>query len=344
MKFLICGDVHWSQYSSIVRGNGDKYSTRLENLITVIQWAEDYAVQTNCDVVLYLGDFFDKTQLNAMEISALKEIKWANMPHMFLVGNHEINTNANEYSTTDIFSLLPNASVISHPITYELPECNLMMLPYINNSSEYKFNYPILNKPLYGFSHNDISGIQMGRIISREGFNLNEISSKFNLFFNGHLHNGVQINNTVYNVGNLTGQNFSEDAFEYRHKVYTFDTVTREVFSFEVPDALNFVKLDFTSCSDDKYLRSTLCNNHLKNTVCMITCKDTDVKKVTDCALQNPDIVTYRILTTHTENNANTEPTHSLSNIDYIKMFEEYVLTHIGNSEIVKSELAEIMK
>ena len=32
-KFLIYADPHWSQYSSIVRKRGNKYSMRLHNLI-----------------------------------------------------------------------------------------------------------------------------------------------------------------------------------------------------------------------------------------------------------------------------------------------------------------------
>lgn len=32
-KFLIASDLHWSQYSSIVRKRGKKYSVRLHNLI-----------------------------------------------------------------------------------------------------------------------------------------------------------------------------------------------------------------------------------------------------------------------------------------------------------------------
>lgn len=33
MKILIFSDNHWSQYSSIVRSRGTKYSTRLEKSI-----------------------------------------------------------------------------------------------------------------------------------------------------------------------------------------------------------------------------------------------------------------------------------------------------------------------
>ena len=71
MKILIVGDVHWSTYSSIVRSRGKKYSTRLENLINSVNWAERIADEENCDRIIYLGDFFDKADLTAEEITAL---------------------------------------------------------------------------------------------------------------------------------------------------------------------------------------------------------------------------------------------------------------------------------
>ena len=89
MKILVCGDVHWSQYSSIVRGRGEKYSKRLENLIKSVNWVEQLAWSCGCEAVINLGDFFDSTQLSAEEVSALKEVQWAPIAHVFITGNHE---------------------------------------------------------------------------------------------------------------------------------------------------------------------------------------------------------------------------------------------------------------
>ena len=75
MKYLVCGDVHWCQYSSILRARGRKYSVRLENLIKSVNWVEDLAAKKGCIGVIYLGDFFDRPDLNSQEISALSEIK-----------------------------------------------------------------------------------------------------------------------------------------------------------------------------------------------------------------------------------------------------------------------------
>ena len=71
MKLLVIGDVHWSTYSSIVRGRGPHFSTRLENLIASMQFVEHIADKYKVDEEIFLGDFFDKPDLNAEEISAL---------------------------------------------------------------------------------------------------------------------------------------------------------------------------------------------------------------------------------------------------------------------------------
>ena len=40
MKIGIIGDLHWCQYSSIVRKRGEKYSLRLENCIHSVNLIE----------------------------------------------------------------------------------------------------------------------------------------------------------------------------------------------------------------------------------------------------------------------------------------------------------------
>ena len=91
MRVLIYGDVHWSQYSSILRSRDKYYSTRLDNLIRSVNWAEEQAAYQDCEAIIILGDFFDSSHLNAEEISALKEVRWAPCSHVIITGNHETN-------------------------------------------------------------------------------------------------------------------------------------------------------------------------------------------------------------------------------------------------------------
>ena len=58
MKILLCGDVHYNQYTSILRKRGKYYSARLENLLWSINWVEKTALEQNVEKIIYLGDFF----------------------------------------------------------------------------------------------------------------------------------------------------------------------------------------------------------------------------------------------------------------------------------------------
>ena len=71
MRLLVVGDVHWSEYCSIVRKQGLFTSMRLENLIESVQWVENLVETEHIDEVVYLGDFFDKSIINCEEIFAL---------------------------------------------------------------------------------------------------------------------------------------------------------------------------------------------------------------------------------------------------------------------------------
>ena len=129
MKIGVVGDVHWSKYSSIVRSRGNKYSTRLENCIKSINWAEE--VTKHCDLIVYLGDFFDKSDLSAEELSALNDLIWNDVPHKFLVGNHEMGLNDLSFSSSHTFNLHDNFEVIDEP-TYLEQNCLLNFLFVLN--------------------------------------------------------------------------------------------------------------------------------------------------------------------------------------------------------------------
>ena len=217
MRLLILGDCHWSSYSSIVRSRGEKYSTRLENLIKTMSWIEAEAVTKGCDTIVCLGDFFDQSELGAESITALQEVPWSEIPHWFIVGNHEMGRGNLEHSSSHLFNLLPNASVIDEVKFFNTNDTTIVSIPYILESNrkplkEYLGNYPLKENVII-LSHNDIAGIQMGQFISTTGFSIEEIEENCDLFLNGHLHNGAEIGNKIINVGNITGQNFSEDAF-----------------------------------------------------------------------------------------------------------------------------------
>ena len=76
MRIALATDNHFCEKSSIVQKMGTKYTLRLENQLKSIEWFERLAVEKHCDVVIYLGDFFDKSSLTDKEITATKDIFW----------------------------------------------------------------------------------------------------------------------------------------------------------------------------------------------------------------------------------------------------------------------------
>ena len=249
MRIGIIGDVHWCEYSSIWRSRGKKYSSRLENCIDSINWAEH--LTRYCDLVVYLGDFFDKSSLNAEEITALSDIALNGVPHRFLVGNHEMGINSLIFSSAHIFTGEEATSVIEKPCIAETwlgppNEVEICYLPYTleENRKPLAEIFPPKRGKRIIFSHNDIAGIQMGQFLSRTGYSIEEIEENCDMFFNGHIHNGDIVTPKIINVGNLTGQNFSENGFVYTHNAFILDTDTMKYDVHRNPYAISFYKVE----------------------------------------------------------------------------------------------------
>lgn len=356
MKILVVGDVHWSQYSSILRKRGEKYSYRLENLIQSVDWAEELADETDCELTVYLGDFFDRADINSEELSALREVSWNNLPHYFLVGNHEAGRGDLLYNSADVFGIANFKVVASVAQQYTIyhSDCQLCFLPYVLEEnrkplSEY-FSWVNGIKQRIVFSHNDIKGFAMGNFISQEGFDIVDIDKNCDLYLNGHLHNGGRVSEKIINVGNLTGQNFSEDAFKYDHSVIVLDTDNLTCAVYENPYALNFYKLDFTENSDIDYINKTSMKMK-SNCVATIKCKEEDVDYIRkrfdpnhrdDLIPYNCNMVETRIIV---QSNINDKPINTESeniHINHLEQFSNYMIEYLGRSEILEYELQKV--
>lgn len=333
MKILVYGDVHFSKYSSILRSRGDKYSTRLEYLIKTLNWLEQTALDNKCDFSICLGDFFDKPELDAEEISALSEIYWADIKHFFLVGNHEMASANMKINSTNLFSLVPGFCVIESPQYLY----NILCLPYILESDRKNLSeYITKNTPII-LSHNDIAGIQMGSFLSTSGFSLDEIEKCCDLFLNGHIHNRSQFAKNAYNVGNICGQNFSEDASIYSHSALILDLDKRSIMEVENPYALNFYKLDF--CTEGNK------NFELKNNaVITVKCNEKNYEEVKNkIDQQKHKILACKYIVVH-EKSISIESQEIDLNINHLEQFKFYVEGNIGSDPLTLSELEEVIK
>lgn len=364
MKIAICGDVHWCTYSSILRKRGNRYSMRLENLVESVNWFLKTAKDNGCVNCFFLGDFFDSNTLTAEEISALSNLDLYNhdLYASFIVGNHEMGLANLDYSTAHSFLLNENNDVFNKPSIAALGNTLIYILPYeleITRKNSIKEYFPAdsFSNSNYKYrillSHNDIKGIQMGKFISKEGFELEELSKTFDLVINGHLHNQEWVSKNVLNLGNITGQNFSEDATRYKHQCMILDCDTLEYELVTNPYALNFSKLDFTDKNDNiDYINnmSQLVGNHA---VVSIKCNEENynyIKHRFDPDVpedklipRNCNIIQSRIIVERNVTEENSETKVETLRLDYLQEFSDYITSTLGTSEPVIKELQQVI-
>ena len=339
MKLFIVGDVHWCQYSSIVRSRGEKYSKRLENLIETVNYAEKQAEDRNCDYSVYLGDFFDRSDLNAEELSALSDVRWGNTRKVFIKGNHEISS---EFCSCSILKLL--GKVITEPTTLVEPfnDTPVHFLPYISEDKrrsivEYLQETKCPKIPVI-LSHNDIKGVQMGGFISKQGFEVDDILNSSSIFINGHLHNGDWIvRDRILNLGNATGQNFGENAEKYSHRFLVLGTETLSMEFVENPYALNFYKFDMRG----------LTNHEISDTLNRVNHNSSIFVQITD--KQNPENVqtmVNRFLASRIL--VETEKLESKEidkiSVDHLKDFNDFILSECSDVPYIREELQEVVR
>ena len=340
MKICIFTDNHWSQYSSIVRRRGSNFSERLENQIVSLNWVVDQAERNDCDRILCLGDFFDKETLNSEEITALNKVNLfhTDIPSYFLVGNHETGSNNMQQSSVHAMLLSNNNKVIDTPHTETISngEIELCYLPYTVESNRKPLSEVFGEKKAtkrFILSHNDIAGIQYGAYKSQLGYTIDDIEHNCDMFINGHLHNGEMVTRKIMNLGNLTGQNFSEDAFKYSHNIVILDTDTSFMRLIENPYAFNFYKIE----NDIE----TALENIKNNAVVTVKINEKDLVKTKELLSQCGKVIEYRIILDNEVRNVEENRKEDLS-IDHLQKFKEFVFETIGTTDTVKEDLEQV--
>lgn len=344
MRILLYADVHWSTNSSILRTKGKKYSIRLENLIQSVSWAEEISKKEKCDAVINLGDFFDKSIIPDIDITALQDVTWnQDIPHYNLVGNHESSVGSLAYNTVHALHCGNTPFiVISKPYKIELPNGALYFLPFITEDNRKPIKEYLTDlgyeegKLNIVFSHNDLKGIQLGRVPSTVGFDVNEIEEICSLFINGHIHNSTWVTKKILNLGNLTGQNFGEDAEKYKHQVLILDTDTREVTFIENPYSLKFYQIDIESEKDLMKLE-----NIESNAIVSFRCKESLYELLLDGINKYNNIIETKIsiIRETTEEEVVIDRVEDFT-IDHLQKFREFTVSKLGDDPIVQEELS----
>ena len=349
MKILLYTDVHWSTYSSIVRSRDKYYSTRLDLLIKGMNWAEDLAIKAGCDYVICAGDFFDKAQVNDEEISALTEVKWNNLSHFFLVGNHESSVNSLFYNTSKLLKQ-DNFFIVNEPYNLSGFGYDILLLPYVSESSreplKHYWNVARIKagaistnevKKEIIISHNDIKGVRFGAFESKEGFSVDEIKENCSLYLNGHLHNGDWVTNNILNLGSMSAHNFSNDSFNYDYGCWILDTDTMSLHFYENPYSLNFYKIEINNTKDIDKLETLK-----EHSVVALKCDEELLEDVKKKLKDNEKIIEYK-LTIIRNNVAEVDSVEEFS-MNHLERFVEFVHSNIGTFDVVLEELAEVCK
>jgi DNA repair exonuclease SbcCD nuclease subunit len=341
MRVLLFGDAHFCKRASIINKFGSKYSARLDNQIQTFGWVKEQALANKCDVVIGLGDLFDSSQLSDMEITAAKELPFADVPTYLIVGNHEASSQDLSFSSTKLLES-SNKTIVSEPFSFTVGCTEICLLPYITESErkpicEYFNKNDTINKRVI-LSHNDIKGINYGPVSSVTGFDISDIEANCDLYINAHIHNGQKITDKIYNIGNLTGSNFSEDAAKYGHNIIILDTETLALTFIENPYAFNFYKIQIEAESDIEQLYS------LKtNAVLSIKCESSLVERVKQVITDIPNITESRIIITRQYEEPEKVSSIDLS-VDHLARFIECCRGNIEASNILEEELAEVCK
>lgn len=340
MRILIFTDLHMCPRASIINKWGTKYPSRLENCIESVNWVERKAEELGCKYIINLGDFFDKPDLSSETITACNDIRWSDIMHYHLVGNHDASNSSLMFNSVNSLSG-DRHDIIAEPKIICLDDCDICFLPYVVECdrkplTEY-FGAP--RRPRVILSHNDISGIQLGPVMSKTGFSMEEIEANCSLFINGHLHNGQALSHKVINLGNLTGKDFGEDALKHTHNIAVLDTKTLTISYIENPYAYNFYKLQI-DCESD-----TLCLAQLKNNaVLSIKCEQSLVEVVKQKLSTLNNVIESRLIITKAYNE-NTEATEEIDlSVDHLARFIECCKSNIEYSALLDEELAEICK
>jgi DNA repair exonuclease SbcCD nuclease subunit len=342
MKILLIGDAHFCKRSSIINKFGTKYPVRLENQIQTFGWIKEQAIKNNCGMVIGLGDLFDSSQLSDVEITAAKELPFAELPTYLIVGNHEASSQDLTFSSTKVLEA-DNRYIVSEPSTLLIDESTeICFLPYITESerkpiAEYFPHEANCSRII--LSHNDIKGINYGPVISAVGFEIADIEANCDLYINAHIHNGQKITDKIYNIGNITGQNFSESADKYSHNIIILDTKDLSVTHIENPYAYNFYKLQIDNESD------IVCLDSLKNNaVLSIKCEQSLVELVKQKIGTLNNIVESRLIITKNYIE-NTEVAEEIDlSVDHLARFIDYCKATIENTTILEEEIAEVCK
>ena len=344
MKIFMYSDLHISKTSSILplTSSNSKYTYRQNMIIETGKYLANIIDEVKPDVIINLGDTFDQHTITSYDIEVASEFfkcfKYINIPHIVLVGNHEMINY--DYNAIKILSNIDNITVVTEPTSVDLSlisvfskdaaivqsadnkvySAKIALLPYM----EFK---DILDFPDgdFLFSHIDIMGMKIrGDYELPEGISVEQLS-KYRLVFNGHIHK-PSIKGNIVNVGSISTHSFSDDN-EAVPQCYLFDTETLNLQTFKPKMCPLFRKLSIHNMEELNTQLHNLDTDY--KYVIQLTCPFEIKQEVREYLSNQDSVLAFRlnIVVSKEQQHTNTADVEIQSNIDIKKSFKEFLDT-----------------
>lgn len=227
MKIAIYGDAH------ITRKMGHFQNQWDSSLISIFKKIYGDFHRLGVDMAVCLGDFFDKSILEAKSVKLVTEIldiiEHSEFKTRILLGNHEIDSN--DHNILDFLKGYININPITNLDVFN----NLTFIPYSIPIEEVPMEY-IENR--YVFTHHDIYGSELagGKVKASFGTHPELLSSAVYVF-NGHVHLPCILGN-IFNVGSITKMQQGEIRLGEFPTYLVLDTYQGNIYSYPLKDDL----------------------------------------------------------------------------------------------------------
>lgn len=339
MKIFMYSDLHISKTSSILplSSKSPKYTYRQQMIIEVGDYLADIIDKEKPDLIVNLGDTFDQHTVSSYDIDVasefFKRFKYVNVPHLVLVGNHEMINS--DFNAIELLGNIDNITVISEPTTINTsllpnriqnnePNIELAFFPYCNYTDIIEFP-----KGKYLFSHLDIQGaVVRGDVVLNEGVDMKLLGSQYDLVFNGHIHKPSVCKNIV-NVGSITTHSFSDDENSVP-QCYIFDTNTLDLVTYKPTMCPLFRKVNVLNSINelDQYFKSLDTSyKYVLQANCSFDLKDDVKTKLQNNANVIASRLNVKVQNNSTNANNTTIDTSALPNVDVKQSFKEFLNT-----------------
>lgn len=336
-KILVYGDAHFSSTSSVLRQRGEFFTCRLESLINTFNFINKTAENLGISDIYCVGDLFDRPNLTAEELTALKQCDLSK--HTVILGNHEVS------GKDMIFNTVNGANV--KEIIYK-PEIrgDIAFLPYCSTTSPWDLNDVKGCKLL--LSHIDIKNIQNGTYYSNVGYDVKELLDCSKLTINGHLHTYNWVTpGRLLNIGAVVGINFACTHENFIPHIAVVDLDTLSVEFIDNPYSYLFYSVYIKDELQLEEFVQSLPKGYEGKYVITLKCPSHKVQQFRNTLESLVDMFYIKFVPDYSMDNFEASVDEDVKlktfqQLDGIQSLREFVTQKFGNDKNVKVMLQEI--